>query len=72
MINNQNYLPKEFAWQKGGGTFSISYTHVPALKRYIQNQKEHHKATTFKEEYLQVLKNNEIDIKDEFLPEFFD
>ena len=31
------------------------------------NQEEHHKVKTFKEEYLELLKNFEVDYKDEYV-----
>lgn len=32
-----------FSWQEGYSIFSASWMHVPALRRYIGNQQEHHK-----------------------------
>lgn len=40
----------EFSWQEGYGAFSASKSHVPAIERYIDNQKEHHKKQTFDQE----------------------
>ena len=41
-----------FAWQGGYGGFSISPSLHNKTKHYIQNQEQHHKKMTFKEEYL--------------------
>ena len=41
---------KEFSWQEGYGAFSCSQTHLDALIKYIDNQKEHHKIYSFKDE----------------------
>ncbi|MCB9039373.1 MAG: IS200/IS605 family transposase [Lewinellaceae bacterium] len=71
-INAGGFLSQEFAWQVGGGTFSISETHVGALKNYIKNQKEHHKKVSFRSEYLKLLANNGIDPDNDYLPEFFE
>lgn len=38
----------EFAWQAGYGAFSVSRSNVDAVKRYIENQKEHHSRQGFK------------------------
>ena len=46
---------REFAWQRGYGAFSIGYRDLDALIRYIDNQAEHHRKTTFQEEYLEFL-----------------
>ena len=45
-----------FAWQGGYGGFSVSPSLHDKTKRYIENQEEHHKKMTFKEEYLLFLK----------------
>lgn len=37
----------EFHWQAGYGAFSISPSHVDALKEYISNQEEHHRRENF-------------------------
>lgn len=44
-----------FRWQSGYGAFSISPSHRPALERYIASQREHHRKTTFQEEYRRLL-----------------
>jgi putative transposase len=41
---------KDFAWQEGYGAFSCSITHLGAVTKYIENQKEHHKTRTFSDE----------------------
>ena len=45
-----------FHWQNGYGAFSISPSHRAALEKYISNQREHHRTTTFEEEYRNLLK----------------
>jgi putative transposase len=47
---------REFHWQDGYGLFSVSPSHVEAIRKYILNQEEHHKKETFEEEYLRILK----------------
>jgi len=37
------------------------------VKRYIENQKAHHKTETVKEEYVRFLKEYDIDYKEEYL-----
>lgn len=45
-----------FHWQDGYGLFSVSPSHLEAVRRYILNQEEHHKKETFQEEFLRILK----------------
>ena len=40
----------KFEWQDGYGAFSIGQSSVETVKRYIANQKAHHKAKTFENE----------------------
>ena len=58
---------KEFAWQGGYGGFSVSQSKVDVVKKYIENQKEHHKTETFKEEYIKFLKEYGIDYNEDYL-----
>jgi hypothetical protein len=43
---------RDFAWQGGYGAFTVSPSHCDAVRTYIQNQAEHHRVKTFREEYL--------------------
>jgi putative transposase len=45
----------DFHWQNGYGAFSISPTHVEAVRSYIANQEDHHRTVTFQEEFRQLL-----------------
>jgi putative transposase len=40
-----------FYWQSGYGAFSVSPSHVDALKNYIRDQEEHHKTESFQDEF---------------------
>ena len=58
---------RDFAWQGGYAAYSVSQSKVEVVEKYIQNQKEHHKRQSFKDEYIQFLNENGIDYKDEYL-----
>lgn len=45
----------EFHWQSGYGAFSVSPGHMEALRIYIENQEEHHRAITFPDEFRRLL-----------------
>ncbi|MBK7812027.1 MAG: IS200/IS605 family transposase [Saprospiraceae bacterium] len=66
-VNEQKFLKHKFRWQEGFGAFSYSHSSLSRVIRYIENQKEHHKIQTFKEEYLDFLKKFQIEYKDEYL-----
>ncbi|RLD24972.1 MAG: IS200/IS605 family transposase [Bacteroidetes bacterium] len=61
---NENKLSKGiFKWQTTGSAFSVSKRDVDKVCQYILNQKEHHKTTTYKEEYDKFIKFYEKTIK---------
>ena len=47
---NENYCNGGFSWQSGYGAFSYSRSLIPDVKRYIENQHEHHRRISFREE----------------------
>jgi len=63
---NDTYY-SNFAWQGGYGGFSVSRSLHDKTKRYIENQEEHHKRMTFKEEFLLFLKEYGIDYNEQYL-----
>jgi REP element-mobilizing transposase RayT len=54
-IKKNRMLIGNFAWQEGYGAFSYSHSQIDEVVKYIQNQEEHHRKKTFKEEYLEFL-----------------
>ena len=66
-INENNFLKVKFEWQEGYGAFSYSKSHVNNVINYIQNQENHHKKETFKEEYLKFLKVFEIEYDERYI-----
>jgi putative transposase len=46
-----------FSWQEGYGAFSVSPSQVSVVKRYIQDQEEHHRKRNFEEEFVLLLRN---------------
>lgn len=66
-INEKRWINGKFEWQQGFGAFSLGYSQVNAAVNYIKNQKEHHKKTTFREEYEKFLKAYDVEYKTQFL-----
>ncbi|SHH23400.1 IS200/IS605 family transposase [Flavobacterium defluvii] len=65
---NENKLTKiHFEWQEGYGAFSYSKSQLSAVAGYIDNQEEHHKKKTFKEEYINFLEKFEVDYDEKFI-----
>jgi putative transposase len=57
----------KFAWQDGFGVFSVSKSNVPDIIEYIKNQRKHHAKQTFEDEYISMLKLNEIDYDERYV-----
>ena len=53
-----NELGREFAWQQGYGAFGVSWSSVPKVIRYIENQEIHHKRMSFEQEFIAFLKKH--------------
>jgi REP-associated tyrosine transposase len=58
---------RNFHWQKGYGAFSIGQSNVERLKRYIRNQKEHHRRVTFKDEYRDFLRRYKVEFDERYV-----
>ena len=65
---NDNYLTKQrFEWQEGYGVFSYNQSSIDSVYKYIQNQEEHHKRQTFRDEYLAFLKDFKVAYDEKYI-----
>lgn len=65
---NEELLPgRGFRWQRGFGAFSYSKSQINRVANYIENQAEHHRKTSFHEEYIKLLKKFEVKYEDQYL-----
>lgn len=71
-IKEEKLSKFKFEWQRGYGAFSHSRSQLDTVVKYILNQEEHHRNKPFKEEYLEILRKNDIKYQDEYLFEFFE
>lgn len=68
MMVREKSLFKLFpGWQVGYGAFTYNISMKPVLIKYIQNQEEHHRKFSFKEELTELLNENMIPFKEEYL-----
>jgi len=58
---------KDFAWQEGYGAFTFAAPDLKKVDGYILKQEEHHRARTFQEEYVAMLKRGMVEFDDRFL-----
>ncbi|HZS46046.1 MAG TPA: transposase [Blastocatellia bacterium] len=66
-IKEQRDEFSRFQWQDGYGAFSIGASQIPQVKSYLAKQKQHHRKTTFQEEFIQFLKKYEIGYNEKYV-----
>jgi putative transposase len=57
----------KFYWQAGYGAFSVSQSGIKEIKKYIANQKEHHRRKTFQEEFRAFLTKYELEFDERYV-----
>tara|TARA_R110002096_G_scaffold168538_9_gene339401 strand:+ start:791 stop:1234 length:444 start_codon:yes stop_codon:yes gene_type:complete len=57
----------EFGWQDGYGAFTVSPTARVGVQKYIANQAEHHRTRSFREEFVEFLKEAGVDYHPKYL-----
>ncbi len=66
-IKTKDGTLNDFRWQSGYGIFSLSPSHTDDLRRYIENQEEHHRHESFKDEYRRLLKKYDIEYDERYV-----
>ena len=56
-----------FQWQQGYGAFSVSPSHVDALKDYIRNQQEHHRIETYQDELRRLFRKYGVEFDERYV-----
>jgi len=57
-INANDIFPGKFSWQKGYWAGSVCPDHIDTVKKYIENQDDHHKRLSFVQEFEQMLEEH--------------
>ena len=71
-INSRGFVKGKFYWQEGYGAFSYGQSQLDHVIQYINNQEQHHQRKSFKEEYIEFLRNFEIEYNTGHLFEWID
>jgi putative transposase len=58
---------KEFAWQEGYASLSVSYSALETVRDYIRNQERHHTSLSFDDEYVNLLKYHQVRFDERFV-----
>lgn len=65
-MKQQDPRYSKFYWQRGYGAFSIGQSQVPAVSRYIRDQKEHHKSQTYQDEFRALCAKYDVEIDERY------
>ena len=65
--SSSRWMGKGFSWQEGYGAFSVSPSQVSVVKRYIENQEEHHRKRSFEEEFVTLLRSCGIEYDERYV-----
>ncbi len=57
----------KFEWQKRYGAFTVSYSQLRVIEKYISNQQDHHRGKSFEEEYIGLLQKHGITFERKYL-----
>ena len=66
-IKHQGNQYAGFFWQGGYGDFSIGWSQLEELVRYIDHQEQHHRTQTFQEEYRSLLNKYHVEFDERYV-----
>lgn len=66
-INEQQFFGFSFSWQRGYAAFSVSRSMLGSVSAYIENQEEHHRKASFKEELIAFLEKHGIEYDERYV-----
>ena len=59
-VKERDATMQDFGWQNGYGIFSIGFSQIEDVRRYIAGQEQHHRKVSFQDEFRLLLKRYEI------------
>ncbi len=66
-IKEREPLMRDFAWQSGYGVFSIGFSQVGAVRRYIAAQIVHHQKHSFQSEFRAFLRRYQVEYDERYV-----
>ena len=71
-INQKRWFRGRFSWQEGFGAFSYAHSQLGAVVKYIRNQELHHSRTSFRDEYMTLLRKFDVAFDRKYVFDFID
>ena len=65
-LKRQATVASEFAWQAGYGAFSVSASMLEEVKKYVQNQQEHHRRISFQDEFRELCRRHGLELDERY------
>jgi len=65
-LKRQPGIGRDFAWQGGYGAFSVSVSKLAEVKKYIQNQKQHHRRMSFQDEFRELCRRHDLELDERY------
>ena len=66
-IKHEGLFPDFDGWQQGHGGFTYSIKEKTRLIEYVKNQEEHHRSLSFRDEYISLLNEHDIEFEEKYL-----
>lgn len=66
-VNERKFTKIKFRWQPGYGAFSVRPADSEVVARYIDNQEEHHKKTSMRNEFVSLLKEHQVEFDEQYI-----
>lgn len=66
-IKTKGFEFSNFYWQDGYAVFSVNPSQIDIVSKYIDNQEEHHKKVSFRDELLAFLKKYDVEYDERYL-----
>ena len=66
-IKDSRVFPNFVGWQEGYGAFTYHISQKEMIVNYVKNQRTHHKIKTFREEFIELLKEHGIEFDEKYL-----
>jgi putative transposase len=66
-VKSRDLSLRDFAWQNGYGLFSVGFSQVEQVRRYILGQPEHHRKVSFQDELRSLLKRYRMDYDERYV-----
>ena len=66
-IKDKGGFLTKFSWQAGYGAFSIGQSQIEEVKKYIENQTQHHHRQSYQDEFREFLRLYEINYDEKYV-----